>query len=689
VFVQLHQKPESKARDASDGFRTDIEGLRAVAILAVLLCHSGIAAFAGGYVGVDVFFVISGFLITRLLLGEVQHGGTISIPRFYARRAKRILPLAAVLLISVATLSLVLLSPLRAMEVSGDIVASALYIANWHFAAQSVNYFSLGIEPSPLLHLWSLGIEEQFYLVWPTLLLAVVWIGRRFGGSVRGTVWIALVLLFAGSLVLGIEQTEAQPTLAYFSTFDRAWELALGAGLALLGSAPIPRSAGAGLGWVGMAAIVYAVLAFNAQTPFPGTAALVPTLGTAALILAGGSIHGWSRLSPAAGLSVEPVRYVGRISYAWYMWHWPALVFGAVIFGTLSPLAGVLLVLASLVPTVASHHLVEEPARRARSLVQVPSRGLALGAVCMTAGVLAGTLLIDLEPTLRTLPAALAKGAVALHKEPYPQQRVTAIRPNPLYVRGDLPRPISEGCLAGINGTRSGPCIYGDPHGARSLILFGDSHAMQQFPSLQLIAKRNRWRLVVLTKRECTPAAVTIRGISEARAYSQCGAWRLNELRRIERIGTATVVISSDSAYIAYGPHGEELAGRANADALEAGYVATLRRIRRAGLSAVVIHDTPEAPIDVPSCVSENVDALSSCTFKQKRMWDRNFDLRAARRVPGISVINLTPEICPKGLCRAVIGNVLVYRDSGHLTVTYARTLSPWLEPTLRRATLH
>jgi SGNH domain (fused to AT3 domains) len=338
------------------------------------------------------------------------------------------------------------------------------------------------------------------------------------------------------------------------------------------------------------------------------------------------------------------------------------------------------------VPTVASHHLVEEPARRARSLVQVPYRGLALGAACMMTGVLAGTLLIDLQPTLRTLPAALAKGAVALHNEPRPQQRVSAIRPNPLYVRGDLPRPISEGCLAGVNGIRSGRCIYGDPHGARSLILFGDSHAMQHFPSLQLIAKRNRWRLVVLTKRECTPAAVTIRGIAEARPYTQCNVWRLNSLRRIKRIAGATVVISSDSVYTAYGPRGEELSGRANAKALEAGYVTTLRRIRRAGLSAVVIHDTPEAPIDVPSCVSEHAEDLFACTFKQKRKWDRDFDLRAAMRVRGTYLVNLTPEICPQELCRAVIGNVLVYRDPGHLTVTYARTLSPWLEPTLRRA---
>src|SRR6476661_8177324 len=221
--------------DTTDGFRPDIEGLRAVAIVAVLLCHAGLAFVAGGYVGVDVFFVISGFLITRLLLGEVDRTGGISLRRFYARRAKRLLPLTAVLLAAVGILSVLRLSPVRAVEVSGDIVSSALYTANWHFAAQSVDYFAQDIEPSPVLHLWSLAIEEQFYVVWPSLLLAVTWFWRRRGGSVRPAIWVTLAIVLAGSFALGVKLTADQPAAAYFSTFGRAWELGLGAALALLG----------------------------------------------------------------------------------------------------------------------------------------------------------------------------------------------------------------------------------------------------------------------------------------------------------------------------------------------------------------------------------------------------------------------------------------------------------------------
>src|ERR1700754_559242 len=204
------RKPPDEA-ESGRRFRPDIEGLRAIAIVAVLVCHAGVPFLAGGYVGVDVFFVISGFLITRLLLGEMERRRTISLRGFYARRAKRLLPLSALLLATVGILSLVIFSPLRATETAGDIISSALYVANWHFAAQSVDYFAQGLEPSPVLHLWSLAIEEQFYFVWPTLMLAVTWFWRRSGRSIRPVLWVALAAILAGSLISGVVLTEEKP----------------------------------------------------------------------------------------------------------------------------------------------------------------------------------------------------------------------------------------------------------------------------------------------------------------------------------------------------------------------------------------------------------------------------------------------------------------------------------------------
>jgi peptidoglycan/LPS O-acetylase OafA/YrhL len=685
--------PESVSprQDSTDrGFRPDIEGLRAVAIVAVLLCHAGLPFLAGGYVGVDVFFVISGFLITRLLLGEVDRTGGISLRRFYARRARRLLPLSAVLLASVGVLSLLLLSPVRAVEVSGDIISSALYTANWHFAAQSVDYFAQDIEPSPVLHLWSLAIEEQFYVVWPSLLLAVTWFWRRRGGSVRPALWVTLAIVLVGSFALGVHLTGDQPAAAYFSTFGRAWELALGAALALLGALRIRRTAAAAIGWAGLGAILYAAIAFDASTPFPGVAALLPTVGTACLILAGASLYGQAKAAPTGLLSLSPVRYVGRISYSWYLWHWPALIFAAAIWGPLSVAAGLAVVAVSWIPTAATHYWIEDPIRLSRVLALRPNRALAIGLGCMAIGVGAGALLTDLQPTLNTAPLSDVKGAEALREQPNPQQRAVAVRPNPMRARDDRSRAFYDGCLVGIGGTNSNKCLYGDPNGKRTLILFGDSHAMQYFPALEELAKTRHWRLITLTKAECTPGEVKIRSMVANREYSQCDAWREDSLQRIEAGDpkSAIVVMSGDTAYTPYGPDGEELSGDAGASVMEAGYVATLTRIHRAGLRTVVIRDTPVTASDVPGCVSEDLQHLESCAFPRVRDKTKEFDARAARAAPDTHLIDINPEICPENLCRAVIGNALVYRDKSHLTATFARTLAPGIERALKRAGL-
>jgi peptidoglycan/LPS O-acetylase OafA/YrhL len=669
------------APEPQNGFRPDIEGLRAVAIAAVLLCHAGLSFTAGGYVGVDVFFVISGFLITRLLLGEVSRTGTVSLARFYARRAKRLLPLSALLLATVAILSLILFSPVRAGEVSGDIVSAATYTANWHFAAQSVDYFAQDAEPSPVQHLWSLAIEEQFYLVWPALLLGLTWVWRRRGRSARPALSVGLALILVVSFAINLHYTADQPAAAYFSTFGRAWELALGAVLAVLGDLHLRRAPALTLGWLGFAAIAYATFAFGAGTPFPGTAALVPTLGAAALIVAGASREAQGRWSSAALLSLPPCRYVGRISYSWYLWHWPALIFAAALWGTLSPLAGLAVIAASWIPTALSNGLVEEPFRRSKALVAVPTRGLALGAACTAIALAAALLLVDLQPTLRTAPKSEVRGALALNTHSVPQRSAEAVRPNPLHAWSDRGRVYADGCLVGIAGTNSGHCIYGDPHGKRTVILFGDSHAMQYFPPLLSVAKKNHWRLIALTKAECTPAEIEVKSMIETREYSQCDVWREKELGRIEEAAkSATVVMAGDTAYTPYGAYGEELSGHAAAEAMEAGYLATLRRLHDYGLRTVIIKDTPAAPQEIPACVSEHLDHLASCDFRHAHAWDKEFEVRAAERAPETHLIDLTPEICPRAICRAVIGNALVYRDDSHLTATFARTLRRWVE---------
>jgi peptidoglycan/LPS O-acetylase OafA/YrhL len=673
----------------SGGFRPDIEGMRAIAIVAVLLCHAGVPFLRGGYVGVDVFFVISGFLITRLLVGELDRTGSISIRRFYARRIKRLLPLSAALLVSVAIASMIILSPLRAVEVAGDIISSAFYVANWHFAAQSVDYFAQDLEPSPVLHLWSLAIEEQFYFVWPSLLLGVTWLWRRRGRPARPAIWTTLSLIFVASLVFGILYTNDQPAAAYFSTFGRAWELALGGLLALIGVIKLPRRIALPIGWIGVAAIVYACFAYDASTPFPGVAALAPTLGTAALIFAGAALAVEAKASPGWLLSLAPVRYVGRISYSWYLWHWPFLVFAAALWGNLSVWAGLAVVAVSWIPTAITHYVIEEPFRHAQVLVRIPSRAFALGAACMALAV-GGALLLEAdEPTIKTAPISQVKGAAALREQVVPQDQADSLRPTPQDARDDRSQAFYDGCLIGFAGTNSGHCLYGAAKGTKTLILFGDSHALQYFPALQRLAKENNWRLIALMKAECTPGDVKIFMLAEKREYTECEAWREKEMERIEEAGSrAMVVMSGDTAYTPLGDDGQELEGREASEVLEEGYLKTIDRIHAAGLQTAVIRDTPASPKDVPSCASEDLQNLDKCAFERPRDWDIEFDVRAAERSPYAHLIDITDEICPSDLCRAVIGNALVYRDKTHLTATFARTLSPWIGEGIKEADL-
>jgi peptidoglycan/LPS O-acetylase OafA/YrhL len=670
---------------SKSGFRPDIEGLRAIAIGAVLLCHAGIPFLAGGYVGVDVFFVISGFLITRLLVGEIDRTGSVSLVRFYARRARRLLPLMLVVLAAVALATALLLTPVRGKEVSGDIVSSALYVANWHFAAQSVDYFAQGVEPSPLQHIWSLAVEEQFYLAWPALLLGVTWLWRRRGLPVRPVLWATVGAVFATSFVLGVHFTVEQPNAAYFSTVARAWELALGAMLALLGARRLPGVASAALGWAGLAAIVYAVFAFGPGTPFPGLAALVPTLGAAALILAGSAAAAGS---PAGLLSLAPARYVGRISYAWYLWHWPVLIFAIALWGPLTVPLGIAAIAASWIPTALTHRWVEEPVRLSRSLALHPRRSLGLGLACTVAGLFVASLLVDSQPTLHTAPVAEVEGARALAHQTTPQTRAVAVRPNPLWAGKDRSRMYDDGCLVGIAGTHSNHCEYGDTDAKRTMFLFGDSHAMQYFPAVVRVARKHHWRLVTLAKAECTPASVTVYSETIGGEYGACDTWREQTLRRIESAGRgSTVVISGASDYIPLDEGGNDLSGPARTAALLDGQMATLRRLHRAGLRAAVIKDPPPAEDDVPGCVSAKLDDLVACSFPRVRREGDDIDARAAIEAPGASLVNLTGEICPD-VCRAVIGDALVYRDRSHLSATFARTLTPFLERGLEKAGL-
>jgi peptidoglycan/LPS O-acetylase OafA/YrhL len=625
-----------------DRFRGDVEGLRALAIGIVLLAHAGVGVAAGGYVGVDVFFLISGFLITRLLVGERERTGRIALPRFYARRIKRLMPQALTAVVVVALVAPMVLSPLSAVEALDDVTAASVYAMNWHLAAGSVDYFASGAADGPLDHFWSLAVEEQFYIVWPLLLLVV---GRRWLGPVLG-------LLTLVSLAYAVHRVAAAPEQAYFSTGTRAWELALGGLLAVTLShrRPGPRASTA-LAWSGVAAIAVATVTFGADTAVPAWPTLLPVLGAAALVAAGSG----ATALPTRALSLRPVRFVGRISYAWYVWHWPVLIFAVAAWGPLSTAQGLAVTAASLLPTLVTHRWIEEPIRRSR--LAVPRFALATAPVA----------------------AAFALAVAAAASWGIPAQPFS-LRPSPRDADADRGRSFRDGCLVDDEALRSPPCVYGS--GPATVVLFGDSHAMQWFPALERVAAARGWRLVQLTKAGCPPEAVSVVYAPQRRVYPECDAWRADALARIERERPALVVVSASVQYRVIAS-GHRLGAEPSTRALETGYAPILSRLREAARKVVVIADVPIPPWDVPDCVAGVTRDFARCAFPRAAAVARSHRIRDAMAHAGVAVIDPTDQLCRATVCPAVTGDVLVYRRSGHLTATYAATLAPWLEERL------
>ncbi|MGA8113820.1 MAG: acyltransferase family protein [Actinocatenispora sp.] len=668
---------DGRSGDRGGHFRGDVEGLRAVAIGAVLLYHAGVAPLTGGYIGVDVFFVISGFLITGLLLREATRTGSVSFTAFYARRMKRLLPMTLLVLAVVVVASWLVMSPVDRKVIAWDVIAAALYVVNWRLAGQAVDYSALGAHASPVQHFWSLAVEEQFYIVWPLLVLLVAVACRgRSPARLRGSLAVVLGVLCAASLAYSIYLTHVEAGAAYFSTLTRSWELAVGGLVALCPRLRLPRRLGGILALVGIGLILVSIVDFNDDTRFPGAVALLPVLGTATVILVGSAS---TDTMVARVLSLPPLRHVGRVSYSWYLWHWPAIVFVTAWLGTLSTRLSVLVALLSYVPALLTYQLVENRFRHAR--VFVPRRAaLALGTACTAGAVMIGAMSLYAAPTLPAASRAEAAGASEL-EHPVPQKSVTKLRPRPEDAPDDRGRMVDDGCILGQHETRSPACVYGDASSDTTVVLFGDSHAMQYFPALEPIAKRRHWRLVGLTKSACTPADVSTYNVQFKREYFECAKWREATLDRILHDEHPDLVITGNLATEPVMRDGRRLDSKEGAQEMREGYARTLRRVRDSGSQAVVLQDNPHPPWDVPSCVSQYPKKLDRCSFSTTEgLRYEPVDVAAVRQVEGVQLIDPTPVMCPNGTCAAVTGNVLIYRNGTHITATYMETLTDWLD---------
>jgi peptidoglycan/LPS O-acetylase OafA/YrhL len=719
------------AAEPRDGFRPDLEGLRAVAVVLVLLYHAAVPGFSGGYVGVDVFFVLSGFLITGLLLREVRRSGTVSLPTFYARRARRLLPASALVLLVTVVASFFMMPPLRVPDVAGDAAAAALYVSNMRFAFQATDYLQAEMAPSPILHFWSLGVEEQFYIFWP----AIVLLATRGGGNAARRIGIVAGFIAAASFLLSLYLTQANQPWAFFSLPTRAWELGLGAFLAIGATqlARIPVRPAAVLAWVGLAMVALSGVVLSTGTPFPGVAALLPTVGSA-LVIAGGFRQ--TPFAPGRWLSKAIPRFLGRISYSLYLWHWPLLILPAVALDMKLPWwARGALVLVAIGLAAATQRWVEDPLRHGRGIGTLPRRNLAMAGalsvlvatVSLGIGVRATNALVGSASTDATAdeqqldqilgggatpspgaasPAASpgetpGPGATASPPaSPTPSPSASAspgaspgppdlpptpggpvpagLRPSIGEARTDYPLPYQDGCHVKQEDTVSGPCEYGVRSSSTTVVLMGDSHALSWFPAVNRLAIDRGWRLVNLTKSACASADFSQWNPTLKRVYTECNQWRENTYRRIEAEKPDLVLIANSRMFQAVGPDGTTiLKGEARTEAWRQGMDSTLARITPAAGEVVLIGDTPRSMFDVPVCLSAHPgDTLACATpFEKSVSLAWLAEEEAAAAAGGAGFVDPTPWVCPTGPCPAVIGNFMVLRDEHHLTTPFSGAL--------------
>ena len=704
---------------ARSGFRPDIEGLRAVAVVAVVLFHAEVPGVGGGFVGVDVFFVISGFLITGLLWREVNTTGTVRLRRFYGARARRLLPASATVGVVTAIASVVVLPPLQARSVMGDGIASALYVSNYRFILDGVDYLAADLPPSPFQHYWSLGVEEQFYLVWPALIIGTAWLIRRVRRRTRADATasqrpylVVLALVAAVSFAMSLVITYVMPPVAFFSLPTRAWQLALGGLVALTAGQwrRLPALAAAITGWGGLALILLACTHLGTTTLYPGTAALLPTLGAVLVIGAGcaTAAQGCGRV-----LAVSPMRAIGRISYSWYLWHWPVLVLAPALLGHPLGLAGRLA--AALVSgglAVLTLRFIENPLRFAAPIRRSALASLALGGVATAVAACVGVVLLVVVPTPvgRGAPAAALTVTAASPptgstidadnaavRQAFAQvQAAVAASAELKAVPSNLTPPLANaaaelkamyvnGCLRNYFQGGQPECATGDTASTTTVALVGDSHAAMWNPAFQQIAAQRRWRLEMLSKAACP-----LMDLPFHRLATHCEQWRGQIIARLRAEHPRLVVVSMWRRYVA--GHGWWLPGFTSYDPAWLDSLTRLvQQLRATGAKVLVLGQIPDPHSEVPICLSGHPDDATACSPPRSTAVNQLGIAAesAATQAGGGQYADLTELFCTTDLCPVIVGNTLVFLDWSHMTREYSRLLAPVVGALADRALTH
>ncbi len=673
--------------------RDDIQGIRALAVLAVMFNHASLGPLPGGYVGVDVFFVVSGFLITQLLLREGHRSFRVSLAGFYARRARRILPAASLVLVSTVLFSVLTLSYLDSIQVAKDAVWSALFAANINFGVQGADYFSQDAGTSPLQHYWSLAVEEQFYVVWPLLISLAFMIGRRRKARPSYSLKIVLLMvlsLAAVSLAWSIYLTATSPGAAYFSTSARAWELAIGSAVAVAvhqGRTLGPKHVREITATLGLVAIATAVFTFDDGVALPGYAALLPVLGAAGLLWSGAF---GSATWVAKGLSVRPLREIGDWSFSLYLWHWPLLILPRMwLERELVPLETAFQILVTFALAHFTYRYVETPFRRGEVSLQ-PRRALVLYPMSLALVLpiaVGGWAWADVkvsergnEPAITVErfglepgnPVALVEASVLAGKSGW------AIPSDLTPDLVNLNRDVADvGDCDYSQDTRS-LCPRGDTSADKTLVLVGDSHARAWIPAFEHIAEAAGYRAYYLVKPQCTAALVAPAQLSTSQPWPACTDFQEWVASQVARLQPDLVVATSTPPDGIYTEDGEFTRDKAEiAAALEEGYADLFATYVPHAKRVVLLEDVPRLPTDPGSCLSARDVQQADCLFERDPINQRiGDDAAQVADALGVESVDPAPWFCADGLCPLVVGSTISYRDRGHITTERAAELA-------------
>ena len=671
-------QPRRSSRGAE--LRPEIQALRALAVLAVLLFHLWPNRLTGGYVGVDVFFVISGYLITSHLLAEVVRTGRLRLGRFWARRAKRLLP-ASLLVLFTTAIAVILLVPVgRWPQFLTEVSASALYVQNWLLAANSVDYLAVaGHTPSPVQHFWTLSVEEQFYVMVPLLLLLAAWVARRVTGSVRRAALVTIAAVTVLSLGYSIWLTATAAPVSYFSTFSRAWEFGLGALIAFL---PSPTRTGVKqvATAAGVGAVLAAALLFTETTTFPGASASLPVVGAALAIWGGrGTTLEWSgRLAPVA--------FVGAASYAIYLWHWPLVIL--VPYATGHPLTTtdkVGVIVATFVIAWASTRFLEDPVRFSPRLLggQRRPRTVAAWSVAGMLAVLAVSVPSVQVAERQDRAAAVASAQLEADAEcigaavPATGCAVDAelqgtLLPVGAVLRDDANR--SE-CWSTSGDGSLHVCSVGPKEGYdKHLLAVGDSHNTTLLGVYESIAETMNWRIDVAGRIGCYWTGADLE-FSTAALNAECDQWKDEVTAHVAASDDLDGVIVTNARRAPVVPRKGESVDEATVRGLTSAWKAVPD-----GVPVLALVDNPVMPAGTVRCVEQNgLAAAQECAVPRATALRTHGTEKAVAAWPSAHLLDLTDLYCEPEVCRPVIGNVVVYRDTGHLTAAYAKTLAPFL----------